>query len=122
MGALNINSGLSLADRSDKRYFPRWQVKKLALCSFKKNTQTLEAMTVDLSCTGACLQTNVPIPLKTKIKTTIHLSKTKTVQLTGGVVWHKPSKDGHLYGIKFSKMNTSSENLLFCYAFNINRH
>lgn len=117
---------------TDKRYFPRWEVKNRVL--FQKDIDSAvfleqndsdcevhEGYTKDLSCAGTCLLTNQTFNLHQKIKLVIYLSEEVSLSLQGIVVWIKSGEPLHEIGVIFYNTPAEAQDLMLQFAFSLNK-
>lgn len=105
--------------QDEKRFMPRWEVTRRALCQPLDAHQPLECLTQDITPTGGCLIAPAPIPTDKKLKLSIFLADDAAVQVKGQAVWRKKTPKGTLTGILFDKTSKKTQELILKHAFTI---
>lgn len=105
----------------DKRYLPRWEVHNRISFHLDPDEKEQECLSRDLSSVGICLETQAPIPLHSKVKLRVHLSKSNSFPVDGRVVWSRPTSSGYLSGVLFEKIAPQDQEMIFQFAFEV-RH
>ncbi len=108
-------------DSSEHRYFPRWEVKNKVVCELGSIATPVIAYTKDLSCAGACLCPQGTLASNQKIKLTVYLSESTTVDLHGTVVWSKNHNQDPEVGVSFYNTTEKAQKLILKYAFNLDK-
>ncbi len=106
---------------TDKRYFPRWEVKNRVLFQKDSDCEVHEGTTKDLSCAGTCLFTEQPLILHEKIKLVVYLSEEVSLSLQGIVVWIKGSESLREIGVIFYNTPSEAQDLMLQFAFSLNK-
>ena len=105
----------------DKRYIPRWEVNNRILYQVN-DSEALECLSKDISCTGACLLVNKELSLQEKLRLKIYLEEGASVSVNGRVAWCKRVKhDQYLIGISFDGPTPEAQETILNYAFEIRR-
>ncbi len=116
----NISQVSTGAD-SDKRYFPRWQVKNRIVYRLEGDTHVHEARSRDLSCTGLCFLSQFPLSKEQKLKLRIYLFDDKSIEVEGHPVWVEETAEGHLVGLHFSDLKPKIQDTILQFAFEIKK-
>ena len=111
---------ISSAD-PDSRYFPRWEVDEQVLCQLEGESETHKGRTKDISCAGACIIGDWQISPHQKIKITIQLSKTATINLSAHILWVKIHNDQQEMGITFYDTPEDVQDSILQYAFELDK-
>lgn len=105
----------------DKRYIPRWEVTNRILYSYDNDNQCQEGLSKDISCLGACLNTQENIPIDKKIKLKIYLSEKKSFDVEAKIKWKKATSDGYSVGVIFENVPQEIQELILTHAFELKR-
>ena len=116
MNTPNVNDSAS-----DQRYFPRWEVTNRVLYHTEKDTQLHKGTTKDLSCSGACIQTEKILTPGRKLTMTVWLSTGVKVNLQGTVAWVKMEGEKNFIGIDFFNTSQEAQDLILEHAFELNQ-
>ncbi|HRZ39674.1 MAG TPA: PilZ domain-containing protein [Candidatus Omnitrophota bacterium] len=103
----------------EKRYLPRWYVANTAEYALDASSPLRSCKTVDISCSGACLNVSEILMPGQPLNMTIHLDEERQVNVHGKVVWNKISEDQRLAGIEFFEIEPEDQELILDYAFEI---
>lgn len=107
---------------SDKRYFPRWEVKNKILYRFsEEDRQGFEGRTRDISCTGTCFMTSAPIPQNQKLIMKLYLLDESSIEVYGQLIWVKNIAEGQLVGVNFMEIDPKAQDKILKYAFSIRK-
>lgn len=121
MPMTNSSPSVQEASFTDKRYFPRWEVKNRVLFQNENDCEVHEGTTKDLSCAGTCLFTNQTFHLHQKIKLVVYLSEQVSLSLQGIVVWIKGGEPLHEIGVIFYNTPSKAQDLMLQFAFSLNK-
>ncbi len=109
-------------NKSDKRYFPRWETRNRVLYRLESSSQTHEALTKDLSCAGASLSLTDHVRINQRIELTLFLPDQSTLKLEGKVLWVKSDFSNHREaGIIFHNTSEEAQEKILEYAFHIDK-
>jgi len=103
----------------EQRYLPRWYVANKMEYTLNDESPTHSGKTVDISCTGACLDISDILLPGQQMNLTIHLDEERKVDVNGRVVWNKIAEDRRLAGIEFFEIEPEDQELILDYAFEI---
>jgi hypothetical protein len=121
MNEINYNNNHGpnghLPQEKERRYLPRWHVNNRVLCRLDNAQVTLECRSRDLSCAGIEIVSREYISPQQKVNLTICLTETKALEVTGRVVWQKPSLSGNLAGVVFEDNPQEIQDVILKYAF-----
>ncbi len=107
--------------RDDQRYIPRWQIDNRIFYRLDNDSELQEGRSRDLSCAGICLQTEQELLPEQKMKLKVYLSRNKSVDLQGHILWSRKIPQGFLAGIAFDDIKPENQDVILDYAFEIKR-
>ena len=105
----------------DKRYLPRWEVNNKVVYRLGNQREAHECTSKDISCTGACLQSEIHLPKNSKVDLTIHLSPKSSINVQGHIVWNKDAEGKFLAGVVFENIPAASQEMILKHAFEIKK-
>ena len=108
------------SDPSDQRYFPRWTVKSRVILRIGDNKKTINALTEDLSCSGASIWTEEIIQGRQPINMTVFLTEGTKVKLQGKIIWYRRLENKTKMGISFHNTTADAADLILEHAFRVN--
>ena len=117
----NKQFNVTTGSDSDKRYFPRWQVKNRIVYRLEGETHVHEARSRDLSCTGTSFISHFPVSTKHKLKLRIYLFEDKSIEVEGQPVWVEETAEGHLVGLNFTNLKPKIQDIILQFAFEIKK-
>jgi len=91
----------------NKRYTPRWNLQDRSAYQMNIGSEACEGHLKDVSCTGACVETDQDLPINQNVNLTLHLPDRGAINVCGTAVWAKAVNSHYEIGIHF--FNTSSE-------------
>ncbi len=103
----------------EQRYLPRWYVANKVEYSLDVESSTRDCKTVDISCSGACLNVSEILLPGQRMNMTIHLDEERKIDVNGRVVWNKIGEDQRLAGVEFFEIESEEQELILDYAFEI---
>ena len=105
----------------DQRYLPRWEVNNRVSLKVNNETKQREALSKDISCSGACIFIDELVKPKQKVVMKIALSKTVFAEVRGTIVWTRNEQNQILAGVMFENTPKETQELILHYAFELNR-
>ncbi|MBF0384692.1 MAG: PilZ domain-containing protein [Candidatus Omnitrophica bacterium] len=107
---------------SDRRYLPRWEVKNRVMFHCLDPADLYrEAFTRDMSCAGACLESNKEVITNQKVHLKVFLSEDQAFEVDGYVCWSKREKARYSTGVHFTNMTPENQELLLSFAFALDK-
>lgn len=116
-----------MTDSPDRRAFPRWKSENSILykSDHDPDIRYNHGHTTDLSCAGARLSLKEQLPIKCKVKLTLHLSPQKNIELHGVVVWQATStcepNSTYQTGLSFYDTSSAVQDLILEHVLEFNR-
>ncbi len=104
---------------NEQRYIPRWHVRNPVRYFLNDSGHVHEGETVDISCSGLCLNTSEFLLPNQKIKLIVSLDQERSVELTGRIVWNRASDHGRLAGIELQNVSPEQQETILDYAFEL---
>jgi len=105
----------------NKRYTPRWNIQDYCACQMSKGSLACEGHLKDVSCTGACVETDQNVPINQNINLTLHLPDRGVVNVCGKAVWARAVNSHHEIGIHFFNTSSKTQDTILQHAVGANK-
>jgi len=105
----------------NQRYAPRWNLEGHRACQMNQGSMAFEGHLKDVSCAGACIETDQNFLINQKINLTLHLSDRGVVNVCGTAVWAKAVNSHHEIGIHFFNTSSETQEIILRHAINANK-
>lgn len=102
----------------DKRYFPRWEVKKRVEYS-EGGWIAIRSYTKDLSLDGASIFVFGNPPERRFVQLKIHLADEDVFEARGRVAWAETEPTHKLFGIVFERLSKKAQKSIMRHAFEL---
>ena len=116
------NSSSKQYSGPDQRYLPRWEMESSVLFQLVDNPTGGEGVMKDLNCSGASVCSDKSFAPNQKISLKIKLSEHQIINVTGRIVWIRPSVQQNTMGIHFYNVTEEAQEMILQHAFELKRH
>jgi len=104
----------------NKRHTPRWNLQGQCVYHMDKGPVDYEGHFKDVSCAGACVETDQNFPINQNVSLTLHLPDEGVINVCGTAVWSKAFNFRYKIGIHFFNMSGEMQDTILQHAANAN--
>ena len=99
------------------RNLPRWSTENRVLFRLENDSIFKEALSKDITTSGACLYCQEEIKSSSKLTLLIYLTDDLAVEVGGTVLWNKNIASNNLIGVRFENTSPQVQEMILQYAF-----
>jgi len=109
------------SNTGNKRYTPRWSLQGHSVYQMNIGSMACEGHFKDVSCTGACVETDQDFPINQNVNLTLHMPDSGVINVCGKAVWAKAVNSHYEIGIHFFNTSSETQDAILQYAAKANK-